>query len=100
MSTRKPVAVPSSREDGQWVIRARPDLEFDRAQVALALAVTYGAVPRVRVGPTSITAALHHMVEMALDGDDITAPESTITAWSQRLAIWGVWPADTTGEAR
>ena len=78
MPTRKPVAAPNA--DGELVLRARPDLEFSRDQVALALAVTYGT-RRGRVGPTSIPRALHKLVEMALAGDDVTAPESTVNDW-------------------
>lgn len=78
-------------EAGELVVRTRPNLEFTRDQVALALAVTYGA-PRGRVGPTNIPGALHHLVEMVLGGDDATAPESTIAAWHGQLAEWGVWP--------
>lgn len=92
MPTRKPVATPNA--DGELVVRSRPDLEFSRDQVALALAVTYGT-PRGRLGPTSIPRALHKLVEMALAGDDITAPESTVNAWNDKLADaeWGVWPS-------
>ena len=87
--TRKPIAV--ANDDGELVVRVRPDLEFTRDQVALALAVTYGA-PRGRLGPTNIPKALHKLVEMALVGDDVTAPESTVTAWHHELGEWGVWP--------
>lgn len=91
MPTQKPVAVPD--EAGRLVLRSRPKLEFDREQVALALAVVYGA-PRAKVGPTNIPAALHQLVTMALGGEDITASESTVAAWRQRLVDWEVWPAD------
>jgi hypothetical protein len=90
LPTRKPVAEPN--EHGELVVRARPDLEFTRHQVALALAVTYGS-PRGRVGPTNIPTALHELVRMALMGEDIAAPESTIAAWHDRLAAWEVWPS-------
>lgn len=90
MPTQKPIAVLN--DDGDLVIRARPELEFQRDQVALALAVTYGP-PRGRVGPTNIPKALHTLVQLVLEGDDIAAPESTIAAWHSRLADWGVWPS-------
>lgn len=89
MPTRKPEAVVDS--DGQLVIRVRPPLAFTADQVALALAVTYGE-PRPRHGPTNITTALHRLTTLALDGEDVTAPESTQAAWRERLVEWEVFP--------
>jgi hypothetical protein len=83
------MAVPN--KDGELVIRTQPKLEFTRDQVALALAVAYGP-PRGRVGPSNIPAALHALVEMVLNGDDVTAPTSTLAAWQDRLVAWKVWP--------
>lgn len=83
------MAVPN--KDGELVVRTQPKLEFTQEQVALALAVAYGP-PRGRVGASNIPTALHKLVEMVLAGDDVTAPDSTLTAWRGRLVDWGVWP--------
>ena len=73
--------------DGEWVIQIQPRLQFTREQVALALAVTYGP-PRPQRGPGNILAALQRMVALALEGEDVTAPEATVAAWREQLAEW------------
>jgi hypothetical protein len=89
LATQKPVAAPG--ENGELVIRSRPTLEFNQDQVALALAVTYGA-PRPKVGWTNISTALNELVRMALAGEDVTASDSIVAAWRMQLERWEVWP--------
>lgn len=87
---------------GEWLLPFRVPLEFDRAVIARAMAISYGYPPSAfgksgaRVGRQQIRPALARLVDLRVHQRPEAEPAAdAVQAWLATLDEWGI-PGSTS----